>query len=449
VSGLHAQAIETVWSYNGNGNWHEAEKWSNGTPIDPTFNATIDDDDAAATVTLNISASVGNLLIGQDDSLRIRSDSAETAVLNVFQNVENHGSLALGSTFQGNGAELSIEAGGLTNHGTGVLHFQIGGVSARRLSGDLFNDGLVLIDAPFTTFDKPNARYVNNGQFTLFYTSTLAVENGTFNQNAGAFDADSMLTFRASLLNLNGGTFRAAGGAELTNTMLTVFGGEHFAGGIASLSNSSIQVFGGLITLTAQVTFADGTPNEPPQSVGFQQTGGTTVLNGQLISPVPVQFFGGRLLGHGTVVGPLEIAGAAVEPGESIGTFSVDGDYQQQSAARLVVEISGRQTGEYDMLAVTQSAALGGTLEARLVEGPVGAFSPSLGDTFDVLTAVGGIRGRFEQHLLPPLTGHLQWNVHYGADRVSLTVVPEGPAAALFLFGALPFFGKRLDHRPR
>ena len=74
----------------------------------------------------------------------------------------------------------------------------------------------------------------------------------------------------------------------------------------------------------------------------------------------------------------------------------------------------------FDTLSIAGQATLGGTLEISLH----GAFNPSAGDVFDVLTAADGLGGTtFTTELLPALTGDLMWNVNYGANSVSLEVL--------------------------
>lgn len=96
----------------------------------------------------------------------------------------------------------------------------------------------------------------------------------------------------------------------------------------------------------------------------------------------------GTVTGEGT----LDVAGTftndgLIEPGIAIGTLSVTGDMTQSSAGTLHVEIG---SGGNDLLAVSGTATLGGTLTASLV----GGFSPPPGSSFTIVT--GTISGEFE-----------------------------------------------------
>src|SRR5687768_3702978 len=57
-------AVDTMWNFDGDGNWAEAAKWSNGQPIDETFSVFIDDGDSNVAVTLNASRTIGGLTLG-------------------------------------------------------------------------------------------------------------------------------------------------------------------------------------------------------------------------------------------------------------------------------------------------------------------------------------------------------------------------------------------------
>jgi hypothetical protein len=78
--------------------------------------------------------------------------------------------------------------------------------------------------------------------------------------------------------------------------------------------------------------------------------------------------------------------------------FSVSGNYTQTSAATLAVQLGGTPgSGQFGRLAVTGTAALDGTLTVSLASG----YTPSAGDSFQVLT-FSGATGGFATTNLPP-----------------------------------------------
>ncbi|MEO2048156.1 MAG: PEP-CTERM sorting domain-containing protein [Pirellulales bacterium] len=96
----------------------------------------------------------------------------------------------------------------------------------------------------------------------------------------------------------------------------------------------------------------------------------------------------------------------------------------------LEIEIGGTTPGSgYDQLKHILGsgvADLGGTLDVLLIDG----FVPSAENTFNILTAAGGIQGTFATESLPSLTGDLFWDVIYETNQVLLEVVT--PYAADF-----------------
>jgi T5SS/PEP-CTERM-associated repeat protein len=69
-------------------------------------------------------------------------------------------------------------------------------------------------------------------------------------------------------------------------------------------------------------------------------------------------------------------------------------------------------------------AELGGALAVTLAPG----YTPGLGDSFEVLTAAGGVSGTFASAALPTLAGGLFWDLDYEPNNVTLSVI-DGLAA--------------------
>ena len=98
---------------------------------------------------------------------------------------------------------------------------------------------------------------------------------------------------------------------------------------------------------------------------------------------------GGLLGGSGEVGGSVINQTGTVGPGDSPGILSIAGDYTQDPNGTLWIEISGtalQPDPQYDQLAVGGTATLDGSLEINVEN-----FTPTDGDTFDVLTAGSGI----------------------------------------------------------
>ncbi len=143
--------------------------------------------------------------------------------------------------------------------------------------------------------------------------------------------------------------------------------------------------------------------------------------------------FGGMLSGTGTVIGTL-VNGGVLGPGNSPGTFSVDGDFEQAAAAILAIEIGGLSQGSlFDLLDVSGGATLAGDVEVSLF----GGYVPPGGESFVFLEADGGISGQFDNVFCTNCSG-IAFELVHGTHSVSLNAVaapvPLPPAA--WLLGA-------------
>ncbi|MEQ8208734.1 MAG: glycosyl hydrolase, partial [Lacipirellulaceae bacterium] len=96
--------------------------------------------------------------------------------------------------------------------------------------------------------------------------------------------------------------------------------------------------------------------------------------------------------------------------------MNIDGDYLQQIDGTLQMDLFSPSS--HDALDVTGTATLDGLLDINEVDG----LAPSVGDTFTILSADGGVQGEFDSVELPILSG-LQWFLDYSANDVSLSVI--------------------------
>ncbi len=142
----------------------------------------------------------------------------------------------------------------------------------------------------------------------------------------------------------------------------------------------------------------------------------------------------GAIKGTGTVTANVNDVGGAILPGGTAtgpgtGVLTIQGDLTDQASGTLGIDIGGTAqgaaTGGYDVLKVTGTAALDGTLKVNLLNG----FAPKAGQTFTILTdddPSGFFRGFFSK-LIPSgqqLPGGLKWNVDYfDPDAVVLEVL--------------------------
>ncbi|MEX0612252.1 MAG: hypothetical protein WD738_04915 [Pirellulales bacterium] len=98
--------------------------------------------------------------------------------------------------------------------------------------------------------------------------------------------------------------------------------------------------------------------------------------------------------------------------------LSVTNDLLQFDNGTLQVELAASSVNQPPLMQVNGLAVLGGTLEILLADG----FNPMADQTFQLLTANGGVSLAFQQVLLPSLETGLQWNLLTGPGSVSLQV---------------------------
>lgn len=159
----------------------------------------------------------------------------------------------------------------------------------------------------------------------------------------------------------------------------------------------------------------------------LQSDAAITAINGVVIES------NGVLGGNGSIVGDLKNLGS-VSPETSPGMLSISGSFSQTADGILDIDIAG--SASFDKLQVIGPAMLGGDLNISLLD-----YVPALGDEFPILTASGGVSGRFASLQLPNLSGGLHFNVIYAPTHVALTVSalpePKGVTTVAFATVAL------------
>jgi subtilase-type serine protease len=149
--------------------------------------------------------------------------------------------------------------------------------------------------------------------------------------------------------------------------------------------------------------------------------GGNFIVDGLHMGGLLTVNAGGRLGGSGTV--GTTMAGGTVAPGNSIGTLTVDGDYTSLAGSTFEVEFGA--DGASDLLQVTGTAnLLGGTVRVLQVPG-----SFLLGQSYSILSAMGGVNGQFSGVDSSGFSPFLQFNLVYGTGLVGMDVV-RGQALA-------------------
>lgn len=192
-----------------------------------------------------------------------------------------------------------------------------------------------------------------------------------------------------------------------SNGLSTDFSGVLQDGGATAGTGGSLTKIGvGTLTLTGTNTYTGDT----------NINAGTLIVDGSIASANTYANAGGLLMGTGTIGGNL-INSGTVAPGHSPGTLNVNGNYAQNSGGNLAIEVGGRNSGEFDLLAMGGNASLNGHLQLVRLNN----FQLQIGDRIVFLTATGGVSGIFSSIDNPFATGTLlDARVVYEANDVVL-----------------------------
>ena len=359
------------------------------------------------------------------------------------------------STIEGTGV-IASGTQGLINSGTINANVPVGtfglllnicceGSSGIVNSGTIeaSNGGLVQF-LPYNSFDnlgtltaaaKSTINITNNAPFVNLSNGTLT--GGTYNVagtlqipgNITTNDAKIALTGKASQI-LSPNTNALAG--FLTNASKGSFalkGGQSFTSA-------------GTFTNQGAISIAKGSTFTVGMGGSYVQHGGKTTVNGKLAlsstegrtedrtedsasdsdpAAASIRIEKGSLFGNGgTVAAHLSSSGTVV-PADSmiaVGTLKVTGAYTQTAAGALDANIAGANAGQFNVLNVTGTATLGGTLNIGLLN----KFVPVIGAEFEILTAKH-VNGTFATVNGTVINSSEHFTVTYNSDNVTLTVV--------------------------
>ncbi|MDB9491443.1 Calx-beta domain-containing protein, partial [Dolichospermum circinale CS-534/05] len=276
--------------------------------------------------------------------------------------VNNSGNLDIGaaSTLS---APVNLTAGG-TLTGTGALTISnqlnwsggtLSGTGKKTVSGTLNLSGGHLLGG--TTLETTGTT-IWTGNGTL-YTGDGAIWNNT---STGTIDLQDDADFQWFWWNQTQATFNNAGTFTKSNGTTT---DESHIGSFFN-NTGTVKVNKGKLRFLS----------------GYTQTAGTTNLSGGSLSfdYSPLNLQGGNLTGIGTITGNVNNSGGQINPGNTIGTLNITGDYSQSGTGTLNLELSSATT--FDKFNISGAADIGGILKLNLT----GGFTPTIGTKFTVLT---------------------------------------------------------------
>ncbi|USQ95221.1 autotransporter domain-containing protein [Caulobacter sp. RL271] len=352
--------------------------------------------------------SVGALTIGESGSATV--DGKAMVAVDVTK-----GQLTIGAT--GSAGSVNVTQGGVARiDGAVAGAVQLGQGSVTIGAGGSAG-GLAIGQGGVATLDgKTGAVSVNQGQLTL----------------GSSGDATALVVSQNGQAQIDG---KITNGVQVDQGVVKI-GASGAVGGLTVGQ-------GGVATLDGSVT-GDVGVTQGTIDVGGSVAGTTTVTDGRLNLAASgnlgslVLAQGGTLTGTGTVRGPATLSGL-ISPGNSPGVLTFKAPVTMTATAVLRMEIDGPTAGvgagHHDALVVQGgSFTAAGTLTPVLrgISGDAtNTYTPDLGQTFVIITADGGVQGRFSTLTQPNagLSAGTRLEALYDANRIRLVVTPTSYVA--------------------
>jgi len=312
--------------------------------------------------------------------------------------------------------------------------------STTILSGKITNSGTILLDS---TGDQTiamilpgGAALAGSGMLTLGTAGPNIIEgsNGKeFLTNASTIQGAGTI---GNVGFINNGTILANTGTLAISP--TVQGYAFTNNGSLIVDSGSAVNITGPVKLSFQTTGIVMVSSGASLSVGgssaFTQTKGTTTVDGNLSASNGIFISGGILDGNGgTLIGNLTLAGATLSPGNGankVGKLTLSGAYSQASTSFLDIDLDGTKSGTFDVLNITGSANLHGTLNVDALAG----FTPKVGEQFDILN-YSSETGSFSTVACTFSNGDGCSVTYNGKDAVLTITAPAAPAAKTTVIG--------------
>ena len=343
-----------------------------------------------------------------------------------------------GSTVNLQGGTV-VYGGTLTTQGSGIIqtpssndayiqdlanegHVSVQNAANLRILGTVVNNGTIAVDSTGTSntylyLEQP-ATLAGTGEVVLGPQSRNIISANAWTHvltNAAGHTIRGAGQIGANNLGLiNQGSIVADAGMTMTLDLAqSAFDNQGAlrvtAGSVMSIAPSPFTTSGSVMIDDLSILSRNG---------DYVQTAGTTTVEGELAVSGGIDLQGGTLEGTGLVDADVLNSGGIVGPGVSPGTLLIDGDYEQDAAAHMRIELGGTGEGAFDLLDVTGTATLAGTLTIAILD----EYDPMPGDTFVILTA-GSVDGTFDSVVLEGLQDGLCEDVVYTDTDIAVTVI--------------------------
>lgn len=348
-------------------------------------------------------------------------------------------------TVSGNSSQWTLGTGVTVGEsGFATLDVLSGGrvvSGAVKLGDNVGSRGSVTVSGPDSTWEITGALDVSEpGEASLTIASgglvttsgvTRIAAAGQLLMGGGRLEAGSGGVFNSGLIDGGGrivapvtnnatGKLRVRGGFQLVLTEgLTNAGTIDVAGGELEVLGATVNTLD-IDARDATLRFGGGLSNNALGALAI--TEGTVDVFGAVTNASGAQIVVGAEA-HGVFHDPVTNNGQLfVMPGANLLALE---NLTLGGSALMALQLGSEETQEDGaQVEVGGLATLAGNLQVNLASG----FAPQLGDSFQVVSAAGGVSGTFAQQALPTLGGGLAWDVDYSATAVTLNVVAGATA---------------------
>jgi autotransporter-associated beta strand protein len=340
----------------------------------------------------NTSTSFGGIISGAGGLTKIGTGAFTLTGLNSFTGgaTLNGGELVAGAdaNLGGAGSSLNFTGGVLGVSGTGFTS------SARAIN--FAGGGFDIIDAQ-NTFTVAQAlaggALVKLGAGTLVLTGANTYAGGT-TVSAGTLQGDTT-SLQGAILDSATVVFNQAANGVYA--------------GVLSGSGALVKDNAGRLTLDGANTFNGTTTIND----GILAVGDIAHPGASLFGTVNVMT-GGELIGHGRINGTVNVLGGTVKPGGSIGTLTINGNFNLGASSTLVIELNPQANSTIN---VTGDAVLNGALVLNPDPGIYRA-----GVTYTFVTAGGTVTQAFSSAKVEGI-GAADLNLAASGDVFTVTLV--------------------------